>query len=165
MFSNAVSVKWSSLQKLKLFPKWWWSVAYRNGNVAVPDVDRANSETTVTGHSPMDGAMSKQSAVDVVRSIAWNCSNHVRRICTFKTAMNCNLDSTTCQTWTKIKSNIQLLLKIDYRRSLPMYFKFNGSLNVLRKFSCNEPYQEPELRSTDSSCCKNGQMQITFSCK
>lgn len=58
--------------------------SYWYGNVAMPDIHWPDGETAEPRHGPMDGAMSKQSAVHVVRSIAWNSSNHVRGICRIK---------------------------------------------------------------------------------
>lgn len=55
-------------------------MTYFDRNVAMSAVDRSCSETAETSHSPMDGTMSKQSAVDVIRSIARNGTNHVCRI-------------------------------------------------------------------------------------
>jgi len=54
---------------------------YRNGNVAMPDIDRSNGESAIAGHSAMDGTMRQQSAVHIIRSIAGNGSNHVSGIC------------------------------------------------------------------------------------
>jgi hypothetical protein len=55
--------------------------AYVEGNVAVPAVYLADSETGVSSHGSVDHTVSQQCAVNIIRCIARDGAYHVCRIC------------------------------------------------------------------------------------
>lgn len=47
----------------------------------MPAINRPDSEAAESSHGSMDSTMGKKSAIDIVRCITWNGSDHVSGIC------------------------------------------------------------------------------------
>lgn len=56
-------------------------ITYIERNIRMSAIDRPNCEACIPGHCSVNCTLSKKRAVDIVRSIAWNCPDHVCRIC------------------------------------------------------------------------------------
>lgn len=86
---------------------------YIEWDVAVPTIHLANGKTSISSHGSMDHAVSQQCAIDVIRSIAWDGTYHVRWICSRITASEIFDASNSCRKASMIPEKITDLCTSD----------------------------------------------------
>lgn len=61
----------------KYYAQW----THIEGYISLSSIDKSTCIASVTCHCSMKSTLSKKCAVHIVRSVAWNCSNHIGWIC------------------------------------------------------------------------------------
>ena len=59
------------------------SITHIKGYACLSSIDKPTSKASVTGHGSMNNTLSEKCIVHVVKSIAWNISDHICWICSY----------------------------------------------------------------------------------
>lgn len=98
-------------------------------DVRMSAIDRTDNKACVACHGSMDSTLSKKCTVHIVRCIAWNSPDHVRRICHKKGVLK-NL-VTTGQSLPVLINRMRITLCHQ-----PIYLRFIAIFCFLEKWSC-----------------------------